>query len=227
MIEGTFIEELNNRFLCKVLIEGHEEVCYIPSSCRLDNFIELKNKNVLLKPVATKKSRTNYSVFAVKYKRSYLLLNTSVANNVFFDNLHSRRFSELGTRKSIKKEKNVGAYRSDLFIEDTNTIIEIKSIISADERAIFPTVYSERAVTQLKKINHLLEDGYHVFYYFVSLNPYCMEISVNDSDEYHDLFLACINNGMQARAFSLRYTKGSIKVHRQIIINYNIKNAIV
>ena len=38
---GTFIKESKNRFLCEVLVDKKITECYIPSSCRLDNFLEL------------------------------------------------------------------------------------------------------------------------------------------------------------------------------------------
>ena len=34
-IEGVFVKELKNRFLCEVLVNGESTVCYVPSSCHL------------------------------------------------------------------------------------------------------------------------------------------------------------------------------------------------
>ena len=44
---GIFKKELKNRFLCLVEIDGEDTLCYIPSSCRLSNFIDLTGKEVL------------------------------------------------------------------------------------------------------------------------------------------------------------------------------------
>ena len=49
MIYGTFKEETKNRFLCQVTIDSKDVECYIPSSCRLGNFIDMKGRTVLLK----------------------------------------------------------------------------------------------------------------------------------------------------------------------------------
>ena len=49
LVYGTFIEEVKNRFLCKVKIQDEIIECYIPSSCRLENFIRLNGSTVLLK----------------------------------------------------------------------------------------------------------------------------------------------------------------------------------
>ena len=64
-IAGQFVRELKNRFLCEVVIDGKVEVCYIPSSCHLSNFLQLEGKEVLLMPTVAKNSRTSFAVVAV------------------------------------------------------------------------------------------------------------------------------------------------------------------
>lgn len=51
--EGIFNKELKNRFLCEVLVEDEVVECYASSSCRLDNFIDLHGKQVLLLPTGS------------------------------------------------------------------------------------------------------------------------------------------------------------------------------
>ena len=50
-IEGIFIQELKNRFLCEVLVNGETTVCYVPSSCHLSNFLDLTNKKVVVQNI--------------------------------------------------------------------------------------------------------------------------------------------------------------------------------
>ena len=93
-IEGIFVKELKNRFLCEVLINGESTVCYVPSSCHLSNFLDLKGKTVLLIPTQNPKSRTPYALFAVPFKRSYAtivvtLLNLNTATTTFNANVAS------------------------------------------------------------------------------------------------------------------------------------------
>lgn len=204
LITGTFLYEIKNRFLCMVKVGTEDVVCYIPSSCRLSNFLDLKNRQVLLSPVASKTARTLYSVFAVKFKRSYILLNTSLPNTVIEEEIASRRFAFLGKRNQVLREKKLREYRCDLFIQDTNTIIEIKSIISTNNEAYFPTVYSERAINQLRQIIQFLKSGYHVTYIFASLNPYVKRLCINDLHPYKDLFRECVSLGMKLKCVTLR-----------------------
>ena len=216
-IYGTFKTEIKNRFLCNVNIDGRDVICYIPASCRLSNFIDMVGRTVLLKPIKTPNARTHYAVYAVKYRKSFILLNLAQANRVIEAKLRRRYFSFLGTRKRVSREYRIGDYRADLFIHDTNTLIEIKSTLSFSKGSVFPTVYSERAVTQLKKISHLLDEGYHACYVLVSLNPSVKEISINsEMENYYKMFLECIERGMICCAFSIRLHENVPELHARI-----------
>jgi len=210
-IVGTFIREEKNRFICTVNVEGKEEECYIPSSCRLENFLELAGKKVLLKENQNKNARTRLTVYALKMKYNYLILKTSEANEIVANAITGRRFAFLGKRSIIEKERSIEGYKSDIFLPETRTIIEIKSIITVGKMAVFPTVYSERAINQLKKVKELLRIGYKVVYIFVSLNPYVRAITLSEEkvqEEYYNLFKSCIEEGMVCKAYTSRLKDG-------------------
>lgn len=69
IVEGYFIRELKNRFLCEVEVNSELAVCYVPSSCHLSNFLDLQGKRVLLLPNRSKNTRTKYSLFAVPLQK--------------------------------------------------------------------------------------------------------------------------------------------------------------
>lgn len=217
-IKGVFVKELKNRFLCEVLINGESTVCYVPSSCHLSNFLDLKGKTVLLIPTQTPNSRTPYALFAVPFKRSYLILNTSMANSAIVNSLNTRRFSYLGKRKTILAEHKIDDYKTDIYIKDTNTIIEIKSIISTSNTGVFPTVYSERTLQQLSKIRKLLSRGYNVCFIIVSLNPYLKEIQINQNTEFYKEFLSCIDKGMTVKGYVCNLIDNNLKIRKSIDI---------
>ena len=201
-IKGIFVKELKNRFLCEVIIDGVSTVCYVPSSCHLSNFLDLKNKKVLLVPTQTPNSRTKYALLAVAYKRGYLVLNTSMANVAVANSLKSRMFSGLGRRKNYQTEHSIGNYKTDIYIQDSNTIIEIKSIISTQSKGCFPTVFSERSIKQLKQLRELMYNGYKVCFMIISLNPYLKSIEINRETEFYREFVKCINDGMNVKAYT-------------------------
>ena len=218
-ITATFIKELKNRFLCEVEIDGEHVVCYVPSSCHLSNFLKLEGQKVLLVPTQTKNTRTQYALFAVPYKRSYIILNTSMANRAIENSIHSRRFSDLGKRKTVIKEHFIEGYKSDLFIKDTETIIEIKSVLSMETDAKFPTVFSERSLEQLVKLKSLLRKGYTVRYMIVSLNPYLKSVSISQDTTFYKELYGCLEYGMKISAFACRLKNNEVLVAHEIPIH--------
>lgn len=217
-VTGQFVRELKNRFLCEVVINGKVEVCYIPSSCHLSNFLQLEGKEVLLLPTVAKKSRTDFAVVAVKFKRSYIVLNTSYANRLVEYAIQGRKLAYLGKRKKWSREKNVDEYKCDLYIEDTKTIVEIKSVISTNGVGVFPTVYSERSLNQLNKIKELLQSGYKVDYIIVSLNPYVKGIELLKDTQFYAEFNECINLGMSVHAFNCKIQNELILLNKELAI---------
>lgn len=217
-IAGQFVRELKNRFLCEVVIDGKVEVCYIPSSCHLSNFLQLEGKEVLLMPTVAKKARTAFAVVAVKFKRSYIVLNTSYANRLVEYAIQGRKLSYLGKRKACSREKNVNEYKCDLYIADTKTIVEIKSVISVGDIGVFPTVYSERSLNQLSKIKELLQSGYRVDYIIVSLNPYVKGIELLKDTQFYVEFEECINLGMSVHAFNCKIRDSMVLLNEKLTI---------
>ena len=164
-------------------------------------------------------ARTKYAVFAVKYKYNYIALNTSEANRVVFESLKRRLFAYMGNRSNPQKEVVVDGYKADIYLPKENTIIEIKSIISLDKQAVFPTVYSERAISQLKKIRELLQGGKKVTYLFVSLNPYVDFFSISNEkqmDEFRDIFLNCLEMGMECKGYTICLKDYKILIKKEI-----------
>lgn len=219
LVKGVFISEVKNRFLCLVSIDGNTVECYIPSSCRLSNFLSLDGKEVLLKKTQGKKTRTKYSVYAVKFRRGFLLLNLLQANRAIENDIHRRVFSDLGVRKQVSRELTIEGYKSDLYIHDTKTLIEIKSLLTIEKKGVFPTVFSERANNQLRKISQLLTGGYKVCYMLVSLNPYVEYIELSKLEpEFRNLFVECIEKGMMCMGVTLKLKDGKPIVNRRIEI---------
>lgn len=205
---GVFIEESKNRFLCIVDINGVLQECYVPSSCRLSNFLELSGKQVLLTPIHSQNARTKYAVYAVKIGKRYIPLRLAVANEVIESNLHRRYFSFLGKRKKAFREILVEGYKCDLYIADTKTIVEVKSVLSFSDPVVFPTVYSERAIRQLDQLEDLLDGSYNVAYIIVSLNASAKSIIINKSiDAYYQAFIRCVSKGMRVKGLNIALKK--------------------
>ena len=216
---GKFITESKNRFRCVVEINGIATPCYIASSCRLDNFVDLKGKAVLLMPTLGKNTTTKYTVCGLKYKQSYILLNSSLANSAVQHSIGSRRFSFLGKRTDAQREHTIDGYKADLYLPSSKTIIEIKSIITTSAQAEFGAIHSDRFLHQLTKMEELLKMGYAVKLFIVSLNPYVKCVQMPCGTELDRAIKRCISCGLQICAYNCRIdTNGNILISKQVPI---------
>lgn len=212
-LQGLFVRELSSRFLAEIEIDGKLEICYVPSSCKLGKLMDLSGRETLLLPVKKKNARTKYSVFAVKDGANYILLNLGKCNAILEKELHRRYFSFLGKKTKFLREANIAGYKTDLFIKDTNTIVEIKSVLSNDKKAMFPSVHSRRALLQLDKISKLLDRGYSVCYVFASVNPKTKVLYIDEANfEYCKLFRECVSKGMKCCAVSIGITDDKAEI---------------
>ena len=224
MLEGCFVNEKKNRFLCEVLIDGTLHECYIPSSCHLSHFVDLPGKTVVLKENKFPTSRTKYTVFGVKNGKEIVPLQLTISNQVILHSLNSQQFSFLGAREHVEKEKIIDGYKCDLFIKDTKTIMEIKSIIDFSETAVFPSVYSERANNQLQALSRLLTCGYKVCYMFVSLSSSVQSICLNKTmTDFINPFYDCLEKGMLIKAYSVKMVDDGVLLHKEIGLIKNEK----
>lgn len=149
--------------------------------------------------------------------RYYVLLNLAEANRVLEAQLHRRYFSFLGKRKRTYREKVIESYKTDLYIEDTNTLIEVKTLLSVDEEGVFPSITSTRAEQQLEKLSELLDRGYNVVYIVMSLNPKVKSIVLNNEyGRYCQLFRTCLDKGMEVKGFSIRLKDMKPEIYRRI-----------
>lgn len=111
------------------------------------------------------------------------------------------------------REHKIDGYKCDLYIKDTNTAIEVKSLLSFEQEALFPTVYSERAVKQLQQLSNLLEAGYRVCFIMVSLSRTVKKMKINpEIVDFYDLFQECVAKGMTFRGAVLGFNKGELDI---------------
>lgn len=157
-VRGIFIEECKNRFLCIVQIKKEKHLCYIASSARLSNFVNLTGKQVLLRRNKGSRTRTEFTLYAVKNENDYVVLNLNAANTLLLEVIRKEYPSSI----SIQKEKfTLEGYKTDhLVVSVPPTIVEVKSILSDKTVVRFPSVSGERSIRQLKSLEEALLKGY-------------------------------------------------------------------
>ncbi|MCI3918742.1 DNA/RNA nuclease SfsA [Paenibacillus sp. TRM 82003] len=205
-VRGVFIEECKNRFLCLVKIKKEEHLCYVASSAKLSNFVDLANKKVLLIKNKGTRTRTAYTLYAVKSELGYMVLNLSVANTLLLEVIRK----EYSSNMSIQKEKfTQEGYKSDhLVVSVPPTIVEVKSIL-ADKKAVrFPSVNGERSIRQLEALEAALLNGYQVRYCLVLLSSYVDHITLDaNATDFNARLKKCIELGMGLETYRLKVTR--------------------
>ena len=216
-LQGVFIQEDKNRFKCKIFLNDMLETCYVASSTKLSKYLKLQNKPVLVVPNAG--TKTKYTLIAVYSHRNWVLVNLTLVNSIIAKELHRKVFSFLGSRNNIKQEKTISGYKSDIYIDTTSTIIEIKTVIAETSVAYFPLYNSTRAIEQLKKIQRLLHCGYKVVYLIVCLHPSVKEVVIDEDSIYYKYFTVCLQSGMICKGCKIKYKRGTFVVGSTIKIN--------
>lgn len=143
-----------------------------------------------------------------------------MANRAVERSISSRLFAHFGKRKNVIKEYSILGYKCDLYIEDTDTIVEIKSVISTENRAIFPTVYSERTIKQLQQLQLLLKSGKKVCFCIVSLHPYLKEVVIDRNTEFYEELKQCMDRGLRLYAYTTRLEGSKLKIEHEIPVSF-------
>ena len=215
---GVFLEECKNRFRCLVKIRDKEEICYLSSSSKLTPFIQLQGREVLLVKNLSSKSKSAYTVHAVKSDTGYILLNLGHVNTLLMTEFEKPGSLYAGA-KNICREKIVHRnHRADFYIEqEQRTVIEAKGLITEKAVSYLPSMNVERAVTQLKIFKKLLKAGCEVHYYLVLMNPAIGSVKLDKArTDYYKEFRVCIKSGMKCFIYRVKYEDKHFFVVRDI-----------
>lgn len=218
--EGFFCGEDKYRFHCWVEVDGEKVLCYLPSNCKLEKMYSLKGRTVLLSQNTELKSKFKYKVESVQFRNTQILLNLSFLNRVIEHELSRRMFSFLGVRNNILREKTICGYKSDLYIEDTNTLIEIKSVLAFSKSEDYPINYSSHMLEQLDKLYALALQQINVYYFIIGLGPTVKQIRVDLSSDYGVRMDRCKKAGVHFIAMNIHNKKGQYCVNEFIDIEY-------
>ena len=149
----------------------------------------------------------------MEHEGKEILLNLNKVNEIIEiliikENLLKKSYT------NIQKEKYIKNFKSDLLLETENDfeIVEIKTVITDQEKAVFPNLNSKRSVEQLKKIKELLKQGYKVKYIIAALSPYIKTVELNPEYlEFTRLFNQCKLLGMKVSIVKLYQINKEIK----------------
>lgn len=212
---GIFIRELENRFKAEVLIDGIVTICYVSSSCKLNKLIDLSEREVILKELDNSKTGLKYSIIAAKLGKKIVILNSNYANLAYENYLCKKNHVPKIVDINIFREITVCGYKSDFFIQNENTIVEIKSVISNKKKLNFPQVKSERFNRQIKMIETLLKDGYKYKLILIGLNPEMKEIIFDK--EFNKLKTYCVDRNFSIEGYVCKLSNNMTPIIKGIL----------
>lgn len=199
LVKGIFLAECKGRFACEVSIDGKLEKCYVASSAKLNNFIDLHNMNVLLIENQNK-SKTKYSLFALEKEDKIILLNLNKVNGILINYLMT-----IGMKAELFKNEItfLNSFKADVVYFDSPLIIyEVKTILARENRAVYPCMQTKRVKIQLEKIIALLNLGYKIEYVFFLLEPDIIHVEISErEEELRRLFAEAIKLKMNIKVF--------------------------
>ena len=197
MITGIFKEECKYRFLAKVIIDGKEEECYMPTSSKLSKIINLKNKYVYLLKNSGKNLRTMYKVHSVLIDKNQILLDLNCINNLFYKEILLEN-KEYLPEKTLNKNLKV-----DFFNIEQKEIIEIKGLISEGNFIKFPYLNTNRVIRQLKEMSKL---NYKSKLVFILMNPKIKTIELDSNNiEFMRQFNNAIKNNISIEFYKIKW----------------------
>lgn len=200
--EGVFTKEGQTRFVAWVEIDGRSRKCFVPTSTKVSRFLDPVGRTVKVEKV-----NDHFQVEAIRCGRSWVLVNSSKANDLFRAHLEAQG-------RKVAQELTVGGYRFDLYSRKVG--YEIKSLITDKRKLVYPNAPSERRERQLERLMDLLRKGQKVEWVFVSLSPMLKCLVLNSEDEFVKMLVEAQALGLKIRAYGLSQGKSlsPLKIER-------------
>jgi DNA-binding sugar fermentation-stimulating protein len=224
LIEGIFKNECKGRFSCEVEIEGKLETCYVASSAKLSNFIDLYDRKVYLTRNQNS-AKTHYTLYAAQnIKNNMVLLNLNNVNSILKEYLVSRGANE----NSLKSEITINnCYKADVveYLESSIKLYEIKTILSRENNVIYPYILAKRIGSQLEKLIANIKAGYKVEYVFFILDPNIKSIKINN--EIKELYAKALIMGMDISVYRTIWNDNKFYIEEDKNMKKEFKSSII
>jgi sugar fermentation stimulation protein A len=163
IIKAVF-ESRPNRFIAKVLIDGHEETVHVKNTGRCKELL-IPGCEVWLTEPGTPERKTRYDLVAVRKSTGVLFnIDSQAPNKVVKEWLETKEYDR------IVPEYTYGNSRIDFYMEKENVkfLMEVKGCtLEVDGIGYFPDAPTERGVKHLRELIKAKEEGYHAMLAFV------------------------------------------------------------
>jgi sugar fermentation stimulation protein A len=174
LIKGKMIDR-PNRFTIRAKMGLKIEKVYLQNPGKLSTVIS-PGAEILCERAMGGKRKTRFSAFAIKVGKSYVMVNSSLANTIFSNAIESGAIREFRGSSIVSRERSLPAFgRIDFVLNDRDgkpVYVEVKSCTHVEGGiAKFPDRRTERGRRHLRALTDLASKGARCHIVFVVQRP--------------------------------------------------------
>lgn len=150
-----------NRFTVEFKMNGHLELAHLHDPGRLKELL-IEDTDMLIRYVETYKKtgrKTKYDVIAIKYKKEWVLLNSSYHNKLVEEIIQNKKIDDLKNFHIHKPEYTHGNSRLDFLLKDSDDeelFLEVKGCtLVIDNIAKFPDAPTKRGKKHVDELTDI------------------------------------------------------------------------
>lgn len=210
IIKAVF-ESRPNRFIAKVLIDGHEETVHVKNTGRCKELL-IPGSEVWLTEPGTPERKTKYDLVAVRKSTGVLFnIDSQAPNKVVKEWLETKGYD------LILPEYTYGDSRIDFYMEKGNEkfLMEVKGCtLEVDGIGYFPDAPTERGVKHLRELIKAKKEGYRAILAFVIQMEGVYEVRPNMAThpEFAEAFEKAKKAGVEILFLPCKVTPDELKI---------------
>ena len=213
--EGVFIER-PNRFIARVFLQGHEEICHVKNTGRCRELL-LPGARVFLEESRNPNRRTKYDLIAV-YKGERLINMDSAAPNRAVAEFLPNLFPEASL---IRPETRFKDSRFDFYVEagERKIWVEVKGVTLEEDGAVFfPDAPTQRGVKHLQELTASLREGYEACILFVIQMADVHSFAPTDTTHpaFGQALRVAAAAGVQVAAYACHVEPGEMRIEKRV-----------
>ena len=218
MIPGEF-RSRPNRFIAKVMINGHEETVHVKNTGRCRELLT-PGAAVWCQKSDNPNRKTQFDLITVRKGERLINMDSQAPNIAAGEWLRS---GGLGKLENLKAETFHGDSRFDFsfLLEGKRCFLEVKGVtLENDGVCAFPDAPTERGVKHLNGLTQAAKDGYGAFVLFVIQMPDVKYLHPNDVTDpaFGAALREAAQNGVTVLAMDCAVTEDTMTIRLPVLV---------
>ena len=218
MIPGEF-RSRPNRFIAKVMINGHEETVHVKNTGRCRELLT-PGAAVWCQKSDNPNRKTQFDLITVRKGERLINMDSQAPNIAAGEWLRS---GGLGKIEEVRAETVHGDSRFDFsfLLEGKRCFLEVKGVtLEKDGVCAFPDAPTERGVKHLNGLTQAAKDGYGAFVLFVIQMPDVKYLHPNDVTDpaFGATLREAAQNGVTVLAMDCAVTEDTMKLRLPVLV---------